>query len=65
MTIAASGSTIEKHPKLAQLIADFIKELLPEDDQKFRFMLAEDGAGKGACYVAAIASEYLKTKSPK
>lgn len=53
VSIAIDGSVYKKHPKLHTLITDFIRELSPE--RKFKVFLAEDGSGKGAGLVAAIA----------
>lgn len=58
ITIAASGSTIEKHPKLARQITDFTKELVG-DEKEIKLILVDDGAGKGGGLVAAIAQEYM------
>ncbi|XP_076317371.1 hexokinase-4-like isoform X2 [Tachypleus tridentatus] len=62
VTIAIDGSLYNKHPKLHQLMTDFIAEMAPE--HKFKLMLAEDGSGKGAGLVAAIA-ERLKAHQHK
>lgn len=53
VTIAVDGSLFKHHPKFQRLMNDFIGDMLPE--QKFKLMLAEDGSGKGAGLVAAVA----------
>ncbi|XP_054158959.1 hexokinase-2-like [Oppia nitens] len=56
VTIAIDGSVYKYHPKFHTLITDFIGQLLPDDcPKRFKLILAEDGSGKGAGLVAAIA----------
>lgn len=52
-TIAVDGSLYKFHPRLKILMNKYIHLLAP--GKKFRLMLAEDGSGKGAALVAAIA----------
>lgn len=59
VTIAIDGSVYKHHPKFHQLITDFIEQLVPEN-RKFKLILAEDGSGKGAALVAAIAQRLEK-----
>jgi len=56
VTIAIDGSVYKCHPKFHQLITDFICQLVP--GKKFKLKLAEDGSGKGAGLVAAIAQRF-------
>lgn len=49
--IAIDGSLYKKHPKIKQLLTDFITALTP--GKKFDHFLAEDGSGKGAGLVVA------------
>ncbi|XP_063237114.1 hexokinase type 2-like isoform X2 [Bacillus rossius redtenbacheri] len=58
VTIAVDGSLFKFHPRLETLISKFIKLLAP--GKKFQLMLAEDGSGKGAGLVAAIAMKLRK-----
>ncbi len=58
VTIAIDGSVYKYHPKFHTLMTDFIKELMP--NRKFKLILAEDGSGKGAGLVAAIAQKIKK-----
>lgn len=60
ITIAASGSTIEKHPKLAIQLLDFTRELAIGSKQ-IEFMVINDGAGKGGALVAAIADKFFNS----
>lgn len=56
VTIAIDGAVYKYHPKFHQLMTDFIGELVP--GKKFKLILAEDGSGKGAGLVAAIAQRF-------
>ncbi|KAG5680886.1 hypothetical protein PVAND_010365 [Polypedilum vanderplanki] len=53
VTIAVDGSVYKHHPRLKRWVKQLIKELAPE--KEFHLMLAEDGSGKGAGLVSAIA----------
>ncbi|XP_076238867.1 hexokinase type 2 isoform X2 [Calliopsis andreniformis] len=53
VTIAVDGSLFKHHPRLETWIKQYIKLLAP--DHKFKMIHAEDGSGKGAALVAAIA----------
>lgn len=52
-TIAVDGSLYKHHPRLQTWMKQYIALLAP--DHKFKIILAEDGSGKGAALVAAIA----------
>ncbi|XP_021920962.1 hexokinase-1-like [Zootermopsis nevadensis] len=52
-TIAVDGSLYKYHPRLKSWMNKYIRLLAP--GKKFRLLLAEDGSGKGAGLVAAIA----------
>ena len=52
-TIGVDGSLFKKHPKFKGYMQATLKELLPESN--ITLMLSEDGSGKGAAVVAAIA----------
>ncbi|KAF4530274.1 hypothetical protein B566_EDAN007315 [Ephemera danica] len=58
-TIAVDGSMFKFHPRLRSMMETYIELLAP--GKKFRFMLTEDGSGKGAGLVAAIAQK-LQTR---
>lgn len=53
ITVAIDGSVYKHHPRLRRWISEFTKKMSPS--KKSKFMLAEDGSGKGAALVAAIA----------
>lgn len=54
-TIAVDGSLYQKHPRVKGLLEKYTTMLAPE--RKRKFLLAEDGSGKGAGLVAAIAEK--------
>ncbi|KAK2572234.1 Hexokinase HKDC1 [Acropora cervicornis] len=55
-TIAVDGSLFKKHPQFKRYMEETLKELLPEGE--ITLMLSEDGSGKGAALIAAVASKY-------
>lgn len=59
-TVAIDGSLFKYHPRLKFLMKQYISSMAP--GKNFKLMLAEDGSGKGAGLVAAIASR-LKQKA--
>lgn len=56
-TIAASGSMYKHHPSLKGKLIDKITKMT---DKKFNFGLSDDGSGRGAGLVAAIAQRLAK-----
>lgn len=54
-TIAVDGSLFKKHPKFKIYMENTLHELLP--GRHIKLMLSEDGSGKGAALVAAVACE--------
>ncbi|XP_076174875.1 hexokinase-2 [Ptiloglossa arizonensis] len=58
VTIAVDGSLYKHHPRLDSWIKQYIKLLAP--DHKFKIIHVEDGSGKGAALVAAIAERIQK-----
>lgn len=58
VTIAVDGSLYKYHPRLENWIKQYIALLAP--DHKFTIIHAEDGSGKGAALVAAIAQRLYK-----
>ncbi len=54
LTVAIDGTLYKKHPKFHDLMLTSLKQLAPGVDVKF--MLSEDGSGKGAALVAAVCS---------
>jgi hexokinase len=55
ITVGVDGSVYRYHPKFHDLMMKKIQELIPEN-YKFRLVLSEDGSGRGAALVAAVAS---------
>jgi hexokinase len=57
-TIAVDGSLFKKHPKFKTYMENTLEELLP--GKNIKLMLSEDGSGKGAALVAAVACQNQK-----
>lgn len=53
--IAVDGSLFKKHPQFKRYMEETLREVLPNAD--VTLMLSEDGSGKGAALVAAVASK--------
>ncbi|KAH7937263.1 hypothetical protein HPB49_009873 [Dermacentor silvarum] len=60
VTVAIDGSLYKHHPRFHQLMTEFITVLAP--NRPFKLMLAEDGSGKGAGLVAAVADRLRRAK---
>eukprot|EP00794_Sanderia_malayensis_P005743 gene5743-6445_t len=58
LTIAIDGSLFKKHPKFKGYMEEALTELVPSCNVKL--MLSEDGSGKGAALVAAVAARLNK-----
>ncbi|XP_012221935.1 hexokinase type 2 [Linepithema humile] len=58
VTIAVDGSLYKHHPRLENWMKQYISLLTP--GRKFKLIHAEDGSGKGAALVAAIAQRIKK-----
>lgn len=56
-TVAIDGSVFKHHLKMRDLLASHVKRMVP--GKNIKLMLAEDGSGKGAAFLAAIASKTL------
>ena len=54
LTTAVDGSLYKKHPTFKSIMEETLKELNPGVTAKL--MLSEDGSGKGAALVAAVAA---------
>ncbi|XP_006880884.1 PREDICTED: hexokinase-2 [Elephantulus edwardii] len=52
-TIGVDGSVYKKHPHFAKRLQKTLRRLVPDCD--IRFLLSEDGSGKGAAMVTAVA----------
>ena len=60
ITIGVDGSVYRHHPKFHDLMTQKIKELIPPS-YRFKLVLSEDGSGRGAALIAAVATrEVLK-----
>jgi hexokinase len=59
ISIAVDGSLYRFHPKFHDLMVEKMTELLPSN-YKFKFILSEDGSGRGAAIVAAVATKQLQ-----
>lgn len=60
-TVAIDGSLFKHHPRLKSFMEKYIAAMAPAN--KFKLMLAEDGSGKGAGLIAAIASRLKKLQA--
>ncbi|KAG0425965.1 hypothetical protein HPB47_026896, partial [Ixodes persulcatus] len=60
VTVAIDGSLYKHHPKFHRLMTDYTTVLAPK--KPFKLMLAEDGSGKGAGLVAAVADRLRKLR---
>ncbi|XP_024882921.1 hexokinase-like, partial [Temnothorax curvispinosus] len=58
VTIAVDGSLYKHHPRLENWMKQYISLLAP--GRKFKIIHAEDGSGKGAALVSAIAQRLKK-----
>ncbi|CAH1787487.1 unnamed protein product [Owenia fusiformis] len=58
VTVAIDGSLYKYHPKLHDLLMGVISKLSPST--KCKLILAEDGSGRGAGFVAAVATRLQK-----
>ncbi|XP_022656282.1 hexokinase-2-like [Varroa jacobsoni] len=57
-TVAIDGSLFKYHPEFHKMMEEFLRFMAP--DRKFKLMLAEDGSGKGAGLVAAVATRLIE-----
>ncbi|PFX32387.1 Glucokinase [Stylophora pistillata] len=57
-TIAVDGSLFKKHPQFKRYMQETLSDILPQGD--VTLMLSEDGSGKGAALIAAVASKSKK-----
>uniref|UniRef100_A0A0N5DC48 Phosphotransferase n=1 Tax=Thelazia callipaeda TaxID=103827 RepID=A0A0N5DC48_THECL len=55
VTVGIDGSVYRFHPKFGKVLDRKINDLLPRN-LDYQLMLSEDGSGKGAALVAAVAS---------
>ncbi|KAI6222844.1 hypothetical protein M3Y99_01488700 [Aphelenchoides fujianensis] len=55
-TVGVDGSVFRFHPTFAYELESKIDDLLGDENLDFQLLLSEDGSGKGAALVAAVAS---------
>ncbi|VDN02163.1 unnamed protein product [Thelazia callipaeda] len=55
VTVGVDGSVYRFHPTFPRLLDEKIEQLV-DDKYKYQLMLSEDGSGRGAALVAAVAS---------
>lgn len=60
VTIGIDGTLYKKHPLFKQEMEEMMKLLVP--GVKVNFMLSEDGSGKGAALIAAVACRLHNNK---
>lgn len=60
VTIGVDGSLYKYHPRFHPLMDTFTRELVP--DAHVKYMLSEDGSGKGAALIAAVAVRLAGSK---
>lgn len=61
ISIGVDGSLYRFHPHFHDLMVEKMTELLPSN-YKFKFVLSEDGSGRGAAIVAAVATRLMEQK---
>ncbi|MCI4376193.1 hypothetical protein PGIGA_G00185570 [Pangasianodon gigas] len=58
ITVGVDGTLYKLHPHFSRILKDTVKELAPKC--KVDFILSEDGSGKGAALITAVARQYCK-----
>ncbi|KAG7333851.1 hypothetical protein KOW79_002258 [Hemibagrus wyckioides] len=58
ITVGVDGTLYKLHPHFSRILKDTVKELAPKC--KVDFVLSEDGSGKGAALITAVARQYCK-----
>uniref|UniRef100_A0AC34PZC6 Phosphotransferase n=1 Tax=Panagrolaimus sp. JU765 TaxID=591449 RepID=A0AC34PZC6_9BILA len=56
VTVGVDGSVYRFHPTFPAVLDQKIDDLLANEDIEFQLMLSEDGSGRGAALVAAVAT---------
>ncbi|KAG8435281.1 hypothetical protein GDO86_013290 [Hymenochirus boettgeri] len=56
VTVGVDGTLYKLHPHFSRILQETVKALSPECD--VRFMLSEDGSGKGAALITAVAKRF-------
>ncbi|KAI6207697.1 hypothetical protein M3Y96_00036400 [Aphelenchoides besseyi] len=65
VTVGVDGSVYRFHPTFPSLLDKKIRDLLQGENLKFQLMLSEDGSGRGAALVAAVATRMAKERLEK
>lgn len=58
ITVGVDGTLYKLHPHFSRILKDTVKELAPKCEVDF--VLSEDGSGKGAALITAVARHYCK-----
>ncbi|OCT71813.1 hexokinase HKDC1 [Xenopus laevis] len=56
VTVGVDGTLFKLHPHFSRILQETVKKLSPECD--VTFMLSEDGSGKGAALITAVAKRF-------
>ncbi|TSK22587.1 Hexokinase-1 [Bagarius yarrelli] len=56
ITVGVDGTLYKLHPHFSRILKDTVKELAPKCEVDF--ILSEDGSGKGAALITAVARQY-------
>ncbi|KAI5617445.1 putative hexokinase HKDC1 [Silurus asotus] len=59
ITVGVDGTLYKLHPHFSKILKDTVKELAPKCEVDF--VLSEDGSGKGAALITAVARQFCKT----
>ncbi|MBN3321348.1 HXK2 protein, partial [Atractosteus spatula] len=62
-TVGVDGSVYKKHPQFARRLHKMVRRLVPDCD--VRFLRSEDGSGKGAAMVTAVAHRLASQKAER
>ncbi|XP_076981181.1 hexokinase HKDC1 [Tamandua tetradactyla] len=60
ITVGVDGTLYKLHPHFSRILQETVKELAPQCD--VTFMLSEDGSGKGAALITAVAKRLQQAK---
>nr|XP_044993424.1 hexokinase HKDC1 isoform X2 [Jaculus jaculus] len=60
ITVGVDGTLYKLHPHFSRILQETVKELAPKCD--VTFMLSEDGSGKGAALITAVAKRLQQTQ---
>uniref|UniRef100_A0A183GIX0 Phosphotransferase n=1 Tax=Heligmosomoides polygyrus TaxID=6339 RepID=A0A183GIX0_HELPZ len=61
VTVGVDGSVYRFHPSFPRLLDEKIDQLI-EGDLEYQLMLSEDGSGRGAALVAAVATRMKRER---